>query len=61
MVLALEKSGKDLSREKFLAGLDAFKDIDIGGLVLNLAADNHQALDKVFMTQIQDGKITKLQ
>jgi hypothetical protein len=36
------------------------KGVDVGGLQVALTADNHQALNQVFMTQIRDGKIVKI-
>ncbi len=34
--------------------------VDLGGLKVNFSADNHQASNEVFLTQIRDGKIAKL-
>jgi ABC-type branched-subunit amino acid transport system substrate-binding protein len=61
MVAALEKAGKTLTQESLIQSLESFKGQDLGGLALTLAPDNHQALNQVFMTQIRDGKIGKLQ
>ena len=34
--------------------------VDLGGLTVSFSADNHQASNQVFLTQIRDGKIAKL-
>jgi len=60
MVAAMEKSGQELTRTKLIEAFEGFSNVDLGGFTLNLAADNHQASNRVFMTQILDGKITPL-
>jgi len=60
LVAALEGSGASPEREGFLASLGNMKAVDLGGLKVSFAADNHQASNEVFLTQIRDGKITKL-
>jgi len=61
MTAALERAGKDVSRKTLVATLQGMKGADLGGMTAGFTADNHQAFDKVFMTQIQGGKIVKLQ
>jgi ABC-type branched-subunit amino acid transport system substrate-binding protein len=61
MVAALDKAGKSLTQEGLIRSLEGFKSLDLGGLALTLSPENHQALNQVFMTQIRDGKIGKLQ
>lgn len=60
MASALERAGKTLSRDSLLSAFEGFRQVDIGGFALSLSADSHQASDKVYMTQIADGKITAL-
>ncbi|HUN69877.1 MAG TPA: ABC transporter substrate-binding protein [Burkholderiales bacterium] len=60
MVTALEKAGKGVTRESLIQTMEGFKGLDLGGLALTLAPDNHQALNQVFMTEIRDGKIGKI-
>ncbi len=60
MVLALERAGRNVSRDTLIATLQGFKTVDLGGLPLSLGEGDHQALKQVFMTQIRDGKISKL-
>ena len=60
MVRALEGAGKDPTRTGLLAAMDGMTGIDLGGVTINLAVDNHQAMNQVFLTQVRDGQITKL-
>lgn len=56
----LEKAGKSVSRKGLIDALSAMKGTNLGGLTVAFTPDNHQAFDQVFLTQIRDGKITKL-
>ena len=60
LVAALERSGAAPERASFIESLAGMKAVDLGGLKVSFAADNHQASNEVFLTQIRDGKITKL-
>lgn len=60
LVAALEKAGKDLTRTGLIDALHGMRGVDLGGLAVSFSADNHQASDQVFMTQIQDGRIAKI-
>ena len=60
MVAALENAGKNLQRQVLVDSLQAMKSVDLGGFKVAFSADNHQASDQVFLTQIRDGKIAKL-
>ncbi len=60
LVAALERSGASPERAGFVESLAAMKGVDLGGLKVNFSADNHQASNEVFLTQIRDGKIAKL-
>jgi len=60
MVLALEKVGKDLTRENLIKAFEDMKNADIGGVSFTMGPDDHQALDHVFLTQIKGGKITQI-
>ena len=52
-IAALEKAGKDLTREGFLKAIKETGKFDIGGLPMTFGPDNNEGLDKVFMTIIQ--------
>ncbi len=60
MVAALERAGKEPSREGLVEALRGMQSVDLGGMKVAFAADNHQASSAVFMTQIRDGRIAKL-
>ncbi len=60
MVRALEGAGKEPTRASLVAAMDGMKGVDLGGVMLNLSTDNHQAMNQVFLTQVRDGQITKL-
>jgi ABC-type branched-subunit amino acid transport system substrate-binding protein len=60
LVDALQIAGKSLTRAALIDALEGMKGHDLGGLTVMLAPDRHQALDKVFLTQIRDGKITQV-
>jgi len=57
---ALERAGKGVDRKGLIDALQGMKDADVGGLKTAFSAENHQAFDQVFLTQIRDGKIVKL-
>ena len=56
----LEKAGKSVSRKGLIDALSSMKGADLGGMTAAFTPENHQAFDQVFLTQIRDGKITKL-
>jgi ABC-type branched-subunit amino acid transport system substrate-binding protein len=60
MVSALERAGKEPTRASLISALDGMKGHDLGGLSVNLSADNHQAMNQVFLTQIREGRIAKI-
>jgi len=66
-IAALEKAGKDVTRESLLKTIRDTGKFDIGGLTMTFGPDDNEGLDKVFMTVIQaDGsfkavdKLTKV-
>ncbi|MBI5233329.1 MAG: ABC transporter substrate-binding protein [Deltaproteobacteria bacterium] len=56
LVLALDRTGKELTRAKLVDVFEGMKDADLGGISLKFAADDHQGSDTVFLTRVQDGK-----
>jgi branched-chain amino acid transport system substrate-binding protein len=60
LVRALELAGPTPTRRSLADSLEAMDAADLGGLPVKLSAQNHQAMDRVFLTQIVDGKITKV-
>ena len=60
IVAGLERAGKTPTRDGLILAMQDFKAVDLGGIALTITADNHQASNEVYMTQIRDGKIVKL-
>lgn len=60
MVAALERTGAVPERAALVEAMSAMSAVDLGGLKVSFSADNHQASNQVFLTQIRDGKIAKL-
>jgi len=60
MVSALEKAGKDLTREGLIKAFEGMQGMDAGGISFTLGPDDHQASDTVFLTQIKGGKIVPI-
>ncbi len=52
-IAALEKAGKDVTRESLLKTIKDTGRFDIGGLPMTFSAEKNEGLDKVFMTIIQ--------
>ena len=52
-IAAVEKTGKDLTREALLKTIKQTGTFDIGGLKMTYGADHDAGLDQVFMTVIQ--------
>jgi ABC-type branched-subunit amino acid transport system substrate-binding protein len=58
VIAALDKAGKDVTRESLLKTIRETGKFDIGGLPMTYSATKNEGLDKVFMTVIQpDGSV----
>ena len=57
MVAALRRTGADLTRERLIQSFETFDRLDLGGMLVTLRPDNHQASTAVFLTRIVDGRI----
>jgi branched-chain amino acid transport system substrate-binding protein len=61
-IAALEKAGKDVTREGMLKAIKDTGKFDIGGLPMTFSADKNEALDKVWMTIIEaDGSFRPIE
>ena len=49
---ALERAGKDLTRENFLAAMENMNSWDLGGVELSFGANDNQGIDTIFMTRL---------
>lgn len=52
-IAALEKAGKDVTREGLLKAIKDTGKFDIGGLTMTFGPEKNEGMDKVFMTVIQ--------
>ena len=52
-IAALDKAGKDVTREGLIKAIKDTGSFDIGGLAMTFSATKNEGLDKVFMTVIQ--------
>lgn len=55
LVEGLKKAGPDLTRAGFLAALEKMS-INLGGLDIAFGPQDHQGLNKVYLTKVQKGK-----
>lgn len=59
LIEALRRSGKDLTREKFMESLESIRDYSVGiGASVNFGPNDHQGMGSVYLTIIKDGKFT---
>ncbi len=53
----IEKTGKDLTRKKLIQTIEAVSNLDIGiGQDITFSKTDHEGFEKVYMTEIKDGK-----
>lgn len=51
-VEGLQRAGKDLTREKFIAAMESFRDVDLGNFYLSFSPDSHNGSNQVMLTTI---------
>ncbi len=57
LVEGLKRAGKNLDREKFIKALESIQNLDLGiDNPLSFSRRDHQGLERVYFTQLQDGK-----
>lgn len=53
----LERAGKDLSRETFLAAINSMDDFSVGpGVRLSFSPKDHQGMDTIYFTKLKQGR-----
>ncbi len=58
-VYALKKAGPEVNRENLILMIEKFRNLDIGiGEKINFSETDHQGLNKVFIIQLKNGKIS---
>ncbi|MGC2474661.1 MAG: ABC transporter substrate-binding protein [Candidatus Sulfotelmatobacter sp.] len=58
-VEGLKRAGKDLTREKFIAGIESIHEMNAGlgpRLILNYSASDHKGFDSVYPTIVKNGQ-----
>ena len=58
VVLALQKAGRDLTADSFIAAMESIKDYKdiVGSPTMSFSATKHQGSNECFLTQVKDGK-----
>lgn len=58
LVEGLTRAGKDLTRQKFIQAIESIKNFDLGiQSNLTFSENDHQGLDRVYFTEIKNGKL----
>jgi ABC-type branched-subunit amino acid transport system substrate-binding protein len=61
LVEGLQRAGKDLDRERFIDAIDTIRNYSLGlANTLTFGPEDHQGLERVYFTQIQDGDLIML-
>lgn len=60
MLAGLQSAGRELSREGLISALEAMKGVDLGQMKVAFSAQNHQAFDQVYLTQIANGRVAPI-
>jgi len=58
--MAAQSVKGSLTRESFIQAIDNTKTFDLGGVSLQFGPDDHQGMDDIFLTIIEDGHIKPL-
>jgi ABC-type branched-subunit amino acid transport system substrate-binding protein len=57
LVEGLKRAGRDLNRETFINSIESIHNLDLGiDNLLSFSASDHQGLERVYFTYLQDGK-----
>ena len=60
MVEGLERAGRELTREGLIDAFEGMDAYDLGGITIGYAADDHQGMDRIFVSEIRDGGVVQL-
>ncbi|MDY0350590.1 MAG: ABC transporter substrate-binding protein [Desulfobulbaceae bacterium] len=61
LVEGLRRAGRDITRENFIDAIDSIRKYSLGiANTLTFGPDDHQGLERVYFTQIKDGKFALL-
>jgi len=57
LVAALDRAGRDLSREKLIDAFHGMSSLDVGDMAFSFSESNHQGSKAVYLTTVTDGKV----
>jgi len=57
LVAALDRAGRDLSREKLIDTFHGMSGFDVSGMAFSFSESNHQGSKAVYLTTVTDGKV----
>ena len=61
LVEGLRRAGRDLNRERFINAIESIQNYSLGiANTLNFSPDDHQGLERVYFTHIQNGRLVLL-
>ena len=61
LIEALRRAGRDITREGFIRALESIREHYVGiGAVINFGPHDHQGIDKVYLTEVRNGKLELL-
>jgi branched-chain amino acid transport system substrate-binding protein len=61
LIEAIRRAGRDITREGFIRALESIKEHYVGiGAVINFGPHDHQGMDKVYLSEVKDGKLQLL-
>jgi ABC-type branched-subunit amino acid transport system substrate-binding protein len=57
LVEGLQRAGRELTRETFIDAIESIHNLDLGiANLMSFSPRNHQGLERVYFTHLQDGK-----
>jgi len=61
LIEALRRAGRDITREGFIRAIESIREHYVGiGAVINFGPHDHQGMDKVYLTEVKNGKLELL-
>lgn len=60
LVKALEETGKNLTRAKFIQAMEYMNDVDFGGMKVSFSEKNHEAVRSIFVVKTENGKLVRV-
>ncbi len=61
LVHVLSSIKGEITRKKFVQAIESVSNYDVGGFIVDYSKDDHQGIDKVFLTKISQGKAVAIE